>query len=310
MEPLPVLRVDRDGRTAEFHGSWYRGPTTNFIPSKADLRDPDAVDRFVLHGWAPARPVVTKQQRLLAFGSCFAVHVTDYLSERGFHVLGRDLTLTSHVIRCGEGMVNTFAIRQQFEWALAGRHIPDGLWFSEHKEICAVDPAIQAETRETILSADAFILTLGLSEIWYDKRNGEVLWRAVPTHLFDESTHGFRVSSAEENYENLASIRTLIRAVKPTAPIILTLSPVPLMATFRPVSCLTASSVSKAILRVAIDQLMRAFPDDPALLYFPAYEIVKEFFADAYQEDNRHPKPEIIDFVMQTFARSYCETPA
>jgi hypothetical protein len=82
------------------------------------------------------------------------------------------------------------------------------------------------------------------------------------------------------------------------------------MAAFRPVSCLTASSVSKAIPRVAIDQLMRAFPDDPTLLYFPACENVKEFFADAYQEDNWHPKPEIIDFVMQMFARTYCETSA
>jgi hypothetical protein len=307
VEPLPVLRVDRGGRTAEFHGTWYRGSTTNFIPSKADLRDPDAVDRFVLHGWAPSAPLITRAQRILAFGSCFATHVTDYLSERGFHVLARDLDLTSHVIRCGEGMVNTFAIRQQFEWALEGRAIPDGLWFSEHKEICAVDPAIQAETRDTILSADAFILTLGLSEIWYDKRNGEVLWRAVPAHLFDESTHGFRVSSIAENYANLVKIRELIRSVKPAAPIVLTLSPVPLLATFRPVSCLTASSVSKAILRVAIDELMRNFSEDRALLYFPAYEIVKDFCVDAYHDDNRHPKPEVVAFVMETFERAYCD---
>ena len=65
-------------------------------------------------------------------------------------------------------------------------------------------------------------------------------------------------------------IRNLIRANRPGAKIIVTLSPLPLMATFRPVSCLTASSVSKAILRVAIDQLMRDFSDDPDLFYFPS----------------------------------------
>ncbi|MGG2367989.1 GSCFA domain-containing protein, partial [Salmonella enterica] len=76
---------------------------------------------------------------------------------------------------------------------------PENLWFSERKEIASIDPAVQRETREIILNTDLFILTLGLSEIWYDKRNGEALWRAVPAHLFDERIHGFRVSSHQEN---------------------------------------------------------------------------------------------------------------
>ena len=98
----------------------------------------------------------------------------------------------------------------------------------------------------------------------------------------------------------------MIREVKPAAPIIFTLSPVPLMATFRPVSCLTASSVSKAILRVSIDELMRTFSADERLLYFPSYEIVKDCFADPYLDDNRHLKWEVVSFVMETFERHYC----
>jgi hypothetical protein len=137
-------------------------------------------------------------------------------------------------------------------------------------------------------------------------RFSEVLWRAVPSYLFDESVHGFRVSTTAENYDNLARIRALIRDVKPTAPIIFTLSPVPLMATFRPVSCVTASSVSKAILRVSIDELMRTFSADDRLLYFPSYEIVKDCVVDPYLDDNRHPKPEVVSFVMETFERHYC----
>ena len=81
------------------------------------------------------------------------------------------------------------------------------------------------------------------------------------------------MSTTAENSDNLARIRELIRDVKPTAPIIFTLSPVPLMATFRPVSCVTASSVSKAILRVSIDELMRTFSADDRLLYLQSYGI-------------------------------------
>ncbi len=306
MADVPPLIVRRDGHVARFHGSWYRGPHTNFIPSKAQLRQPDAVERFILHGWLPEAPFIDKQVRITAFGSCFAQHLTNYLHAAGYNVLGKHLNLNSHIIHFGEGMVNTFAIRQQLEWALENKAFSENLWFGEHKEIAAVDPHIKAETKEIICTTEVFAITLGLSEIWYDKQTGEAFWRAIPSHLFDPSRHGFRISSCEENHANLARIRELIRAARPSAAIVFTLSPVPLMATFRPISCLTASSVSKAILRVAVDQLMRDHAEDRKLFYFPSYEIVKEFAADPYDADNRHPRPEIVDFVMRTFERHYC----
>jgi hypothetical protein len=306
MVNVPDLMVRRGGHVARFHGSWYRGPHTNFIPSKAELRAPDAVDHFVLHGWMPDAPFITKRARITAFGSCFAQHLTSYLHGAGYNVLGKHLDLDAHIIHFGEGMVNSFAIRQQFEWALEDKEFADNLWFGENKEIALVDPRIKAETKEIIGTTDIFVITLGLSEIWYDKRSGEAFWRAIPGPMFDPERHGFRVSSCEENLANLVRIRALIRSARPEAKVIFTLSPVPLMATFRPVSCLTASSVSKAILRVAIDQLMRENPDDRALFYFPSYEIVKDFFVDAYEEDNRHPTPEVVKFIMTTFERHFC----
>ena len=126
---------------------------------------------------------------------------------------------------------------------------------------------------------------------------------------------------------------------------------VPLAATFRGVSCVTANAASKAILRVAVDELMREEeqPQQPQggrmgggggagpagegnahhppcpppspyplaagegtasskpeegeegegtcagrVFYWPAYEMVKEGFSEAYLEDGRHPKPEVV----------------
>ena len=301
----PLISV-RDGREARFHGSWYRGPHTNFIPSKHDIQNTtNAVDQFIMHGWTPKAPFIDKLTSITAFGSCFARNLTHYLIDKGYNVFGKNLNLQSHIIRFGEGMVNTFAILQQLEWALEGKQFAENLWFSETKEVASADPAIQAETKEVIQKTELFIITLGLSEIWYDKRTGDALWRAVPAHLFDDNIHGFRASSHQENYENLVKICTLIHKAKPRAKIIFTVSPVPLMATFRPISCLTASSVSKSILRSAVDQLFRDCSDD-RIFYFPSFEIVKEFFPDPYKEDNRHPKDEIIAFVMQTFERHFC----
>ena len=306
MTDLPKLVVEQDGKKQMFGGSWWRGNKPTFIPSREALRHPDALERYVLAGWIPEAPFITKTDKVTAFGSCFAAHITEYLHGRGYALMGKDLGLQAHIIRFGEGMVNTFAILQQLEWAIEKKEMPEDLWFSADKEAVAVDPAVRDETLRIIDATDVFIITLGLTEIWYNKVNGEALWRAVPAQYFDDNIHGFRVSTYQENYDNLSRIRELIRAKRPDAPLIFTLSPVPLLATFRPISCITASSVSKATLRVAVDQLMRDHEDDAHLHYFPSYEIVKEFFVDSYKEDNRHPKSEIVIAIMRAFERHYC----
>jgi hypothetical protein len=206
-------------------------------------------------------------------------------------------------------MVNTFALRQQFEWALEGKRFSEDLWFGSRGELAGYSEAARVSTGELFAQSDVFIITLGLSEVWCNKQTGEVFWRAIPRDRFDPAVHGFRVSSVAENLDNLQAIHRIIRRVRPSATIVITLSPVPLVATFRPVSCLTASTVSKAILRVAVDELMRSHHDDERLYYWPSYEIVKEYCSDPYLEDNRHPRPEIIDAIMRTFAQHYLVDP-
>src|SRR5664279_1131197 len=305
MDVLPIIESKRGDHVAQYHGSWYRGAHTNFIPSKKELAEGDPIERFVLPGWLPSAPFITKSTPLTAFGSCFAAEIAEYLSQRGYNIFGRNLNLYAHIIRFGEGMVNTFAIRQQFEWALGERDFSEMLWVGPNKEIASLDPAIRAETLEIIKATEVFVITLGLAEIWYDKVNGDVFWRALPTDVFDETRHGFRLSTVAENQDNLSNIVRCIRKLQPSAKVIFTLSPLPLMATFRPVSCLTANSVSKAILRVAVDEFMRANADDANVFYFPSYEIVSEIFPDPRQEDNRHLKDYVIAAITSTFERHY-----
>lgn len=301
---LDQITVVRDGRTAIFNGSWYRGPHTNFIPSKEDLRQADALDTYVMPGFVPSAPFIDRQTPITAFGSCFAANITHFLGERGYAICGQGLDLNAHIIRFGEGIVNTFAIRQQFEWALTGREFPQSLWISEGKEIARKDAEVRETTREIIQGTDVFIITLGLAEIWYDRPSGEAFWRAVPASLFDPERHGFRVSTVAENFDNLVATLDLIRAARPNAAVVLTLSPIPLMATFRPVSCLTANAVSKATLRVALDQVMAQGRDN--VFYFPSYEMVTGACFDPFEEDNRHPRAEVIAAIMACFERHYC----
>jgi hypothetical protein len=272
---------------------------------RESLNEPDAVAKYVGLGWFPDAPFITRSHRITAFGSCFAAEVTKFLAAEHYNVFGRDLKLNSHVIRSGEGIVNSAAIVQQFEWAYNDKAPQSAIWHDKTGDSVEVSDAIKDTTRQIFDETDVFIFTLGLSEVWYDKTTGEIFWRAIPNQQYDPERHGFRVLGTQENRANLTRVYEIIRKHRPDADIIFTLSPVPLAATFRPVSCITANSVSKASLRVAIDELMREFGEDRKLHYFPSYEIATVYLQDAFGPDMRHPRPETVEFIMQTFKRHY-----
>lgn len=298
-----AIEVADQGRRV--HGSWYRGEHTNFHPDRAAIMRGDAVDRYIGLGWFPPSPFITRNQYITAFGSCFASNVTKFLHKEGYKVFGRDLGLDAHIIRQGDGIVNTAALLQQFRWAFEDWTPPVNLWHDKSGDAQNASDRMRDDTRDIFRSTDVFIFTLGLSEVWYDKPSDEIFWRAIPTSEFDPDRHGFKLLSVEENRRNLYSVREIIRAHRPTAEIIITLSPVPLAATFRPASCITANAVSKASLRVAIDDLMRGFSEDKRLHYFPSYEMVTSFLPDPWKDDLRHPRQDVVDMIMQTFKRRY-----
>ena len=110
--------------------------------------------------------------------------------------------------------------------------------------------------------------------------------------------------------EAVARIYKLIKSEIPNAKIIFTLSPIPLVATFRDESCIVANAASKSILRAALDEFIRIDLNgaDPDLYYFPAFEIISELFPARFLDDGRHLQPFIVPAVMKLFEAHFCET--
>lgn len=294
-----------DQKTRRAHRSWWRGEHTNFHPIRDSLASDDAFRTYVGKGWLPETPFIDKDTYIAAFGSCFAAEVTKYLASSGYNVFGRDLSLDSHIVRSGEGIVNSAALVEQFEWAWEHKHPEEGRWHDSQGRELPISERVRSETLRIFSETEVFVLTLGLSEVWYDVLTGEPFWRAIPKAEFDAGRHGFRVLSVEENRLNIERVRQLIRRHRPQAKIVLTLSPVPLAATFRPVSCISANAVSKASLRMAIDEVMRGNADDPDLFYFPSYEMITSFLPDPWQDDMRHPTRAAVASVMKEFHKAY-----
>jgi hypothetical protein len=287
--------------------TWFRGEHTNFNPDFEKMIDQNATMDWVLKGWTPKVADITPDTKITAFGSCFAANISNWLAARNYNILTKSEGSNAYVVTCGEGMVNSFVIRQQFEWAFEGKKFEESLWHGYSAEEFGYDEDIRRQTLEIFEKTDLFILTFGLSEVWYDEKTGGVFWRSIPQDKYDPERHKFRVTSVEENKDNIRAIYDIIRKHRPDAKIITTLSPVPLIATFRPHSCISANSVSKAVLRVALDELMRELGDEGYLYYWPSYEIVTDVFHSPFKQDRRHLPKAVLDFIMMLFEQAWCE---
>ncbi len=117
------------------------------------------------------------------------------------------------------------------------------------------------------------VFTLGLTEAWACADDGTV-YPACPGTVageFDPQRHCFLNFSVDEVVDDLERMVRTLRTINPTIHVVLTVSPVPLVATASGRHVLTATTYSKSALRVAADITACNQTD---VSYFPAYEIV------------------------------------
>ncbi|HZZ95334.1 MAG TPA: GSCFA domain-containing protein [Usitatibacter sp.] len=285
---------------------WHKGAVYHQFPDKKRMREagPDAL----LEGWKPSAPLIGRETRVLAVGSCFARHFTLWLAENGFN---RDFRGSAYnaLLRFGVDFESPAVIAQQFRWAFDELSPESLLWIDKNRQLVAATDEAKCEVRATLEHTDILVLTLGLSEVWYDAVSGEPLWRALTEDLYDPQRHVFRVETVAQTVDWLEAIERIRSRWLPNLRIVFTVSPIPLKTTFRPVSAVTANTVSKAILRAALDEFLRRHAGlvNDRLFYFPAYEMVTQYFVAPFKEDNRHLVPIVPGTVIATFVKHYCE---
>lgn len=303
---MATIEVEQDGVTKKISGSFFRGSTMNLYPADTSLEKSNALSQYLTRGWMPSAGFITKDTPVVAFGSCFAGNIRKYLHKRDYNVLTQKDN-KAYVTRMGDGMVHTHAIRQQFEWAWLNKTPSQDLWHGYEAEEFGYSEEAHADTKKLFDEAEVFIITLGLSEIWYDEPTGEVFWRAIPKGRYDPERHKFRVATHAETLDNIKAIYQLICTHRPEAAILFTVSPIPLAATFRPVSAISANAVSKATIRSAVDEFFReAAESDRRLFYFPSYDIVVDAFHHQWTADRRHVYGHVLDFNMKIFEHYFC----
>lgn len=262
---------------------------------------------------------ITHNTPIVSIGSCFAREIKIWLKDNNYNFIE---TATGPCTKAGSArydrVYNTFTMRQEFERAF-GNFAPQekywefkdqgekrlldsyrkGVAWEDHDEMNRELAEHQQNVQKAFGESEILIMTIGQAEIWYHRCDNYVYPLVPPVQIFDQNKHSFRMPSFQENLENLERVYELFKANNSTGQIVISLSPVPLRATFRDMNAVTANSASKAMLCAVIDAFVEAHSD--RVTYFPAYEIITVLLGTPFEDDNRHVKPEAVDKIMRLF---------
>lgn len=164
--------------------------------------------------------------------------------------------------------------------------------------------------RRALEELDVFMFTLGLTEHWRSREDGAVfpLCPGTAGGAFDSAKYEFANSNVGQVVSELEEFIDLLRSVNARARIILTVSPVPLVATAENRHVLVSTTYSKSVLRVAAEAVTRS---RSGVAYFPSYEIVTGNFSRGryFAEDLRSIREAGVRHVMRLFFKHYADHP-
>ena len=289
---------------------------------------------------------IARTDRVATAGSCFAQRVSQALQRGGFryHVT----EAAPEGMSAGQAQARqygTFSARygnlygprqfvQLFDRAFGafapalrvwrredGRHVdpfrptvePDG--FADAEAVEADRAHHLARVRALFESLDVLVVTLGLTEGWRCRADGAALSLApgVAGGAYDPAEVAFVNAGTAEVIADLTGFLDRLWSVNARARVILTVSPVPLIATYLDRHVLVSNAHSKAVLRAAAGEVCDR--GDPRLVYFPSYEIVTSHTNGGryYEEDQRGIAEAGVAHVMRAFMASFApaaEAPA
>jgi hypothetical protein len=303
-----------------------------------------SIERVVPAAVNPATPEALRIDRdtvVASAGSCFAQHIRNHLVRRSYNYLitepGPQDRTPAELSRLGYGVFparfsniyTTVQLLQLFERAY-GSFVPEeDHWIERDRYFDPFRPHIEpngfeslealradreihlAATRRMFEAVEIFVFTLGLTEGWRSRLDGAVypVCPGCSVGTFDADRHEFVNFGVSETTEALDAFLRGFREVNPAAQVILTVSPVPLVATMSGHHVLQATTYSKSVLRVAAEQARERYEH---VHYFPSYEIVTatgrahEFFA----ADRRNVTAPGVERVMEIFFQTFTDEAA
>jgi hypothetical protein len=284
---------------------------------------------------------ITSSDKVATAGSCFAQHIAARLQTRGFNYFvsetpppamsgdeAKERNFGVFSARYGN-VYTTRQLLQLFDRAYGHFEPVDTAWahprsgfvdpfrpqieprgFASRQDVEQSRAEHLAAVRTLFETADLFVFTLGLTEGWRSRRDGAVfpLAPGVAGGTFDPDAYEFVNFTAEEVTADLVAFVKKLREVNGRCRVLLTVSPVPLIATYESRHVLVSTNYSKSVLRVAAETACNTLQN---VHYFPSYDIIISHYNKGayFEEDMRSVSPEGVDHVMGLFFKHLTECP-
>jgi tetratricopeptide (TPR) repeat protein len=208
--------------------------------------------------------IIDKETIFFTMGSCFARNIAVSLIKSGFNANHMEIS---------EYINSTYANRALVNYLL-GIEQKDEI----NKRIEQLLPAgfKKNDINVKISQSNIFILTLGVAPAFFDAQTGEFVLpspNSLNTRVLAEK-YTFRTTSVQENIENVKYLIDFIRNISPKINIVITVSPVPLLASFEFESCVQADCLSKSTMRLVAHEIVNNSGYDN-ITYFPSFEIFR-----------------------------------
>ncbi|MFT7485585.1 MAG: hypothetical protein ACI9F9_001435 [Candidatus Paceibacteria bacterium] len=299
-------------------------PESVWFPMPTQPKNPSSV--YDQLPWSKRIPLVDRSTKIGSAGSCFASEISFRFQREGYNYLIKEKNPSGEngldMASANWGIIfNVPSLRQLVERSFGARNEPALVWehatpdgvvyrdpwreqveYSTKEEYQESWKAHLRASREVFEEAEVFVMTLGLNEVWELRTDGTAFARC-PWQLSPALVR-YRTPSIEENLENLETMWSLWKEHNPGVQLILSVSPVPLLATFRSPEqhVITANCSSKATMRVVAEQFANRHPD---VHYFPSFETVMYCSEERWKPDNRHVNRDAVAKVMSLFDQMF-----
>lgn len=285
-------------------------------------RSVQASEASAIDPFAPVRFSITREDRVASAGSCFAAHIAANVRKHNFNYLSLEED-TEFSANFGN-VYTTLQLLQLFQRAYGAFTPVERVWprgdrwvdafrprafadaFATEEDVLVASEAHLAAVRRMFESLDVFVFTLGLTEVFCSTIDGAA-YPACPGKdfgSFDPARYSFRNLSIQENVSALDAFLSGLHRINPSARVILTVSPVPLVATMENRSVVQSTVYSKSVLRVCADEMLErhSFVD-----YFWSYEIITSTYNnDRYFDTDRRTVNESgVSHVMHSFFKHF-----
>ena len=233
---------------------------------------------------------------ILSLGSCFADNIASRLAAAKFQitaspsgVLFNPESIASAIERYSRAAAPTAEELREGDEGWYSFDFHSSLSHSEREVALAQMQQAVEQGAEALRKAKVVIVTFGTAWVYRFKENGRVVANCHKQH---QTLFSREMLSIEEIVERYAPLMEGVLAGKK---VIMTVSPIRHLS-----DGLEANSLSKAILRVAIDKLAERYDN---VHYFPSFELLNDDLRDYrfYADDMTHPSAVAIDYIWERF---------